>query len=188
MRYYRLTAICLVAAIILLETLTVSASPKTNQDLIRLHVIANSNDIVDQGIKLKVRNRILTDLRHNLPPVDNTEEVKKWLQNNLESIESSVEEELELDNRKLTVRAEYGEFPFPQKKYPFGVLRAGTYKSLRVFLGEGKGRNWWCVLYPPLCLLSTDTASIREPKNPDSVKIEFRLAAWEKWRSSNKKR
>jgi stage II sporulation protein R len=151
-----------------------------HNNLIRLHVIANSDSVVDQTVKLKIRNRILGLTEKLLLNVENPDEAEVVLKSNLDRIVAVTREELEKNQKDLTVRAEYGRFIFPERQYPFGVLGAGEYKSIRVIIGEGKGRNWWCVLYPPLCLLSPDAPTFKG-ENPEKPKVEYRLALLENW-------
>jgi stage II sporulation protein R len=149
-------------------------------NLIRLHVIANSDSVVDQTVKLKIRNRILELTENLLLKVEDPVEAEVILKSNLDRIEAVTRDELGKNQKALAVHAEYGKFLFPERKYPFGVLSAGEYKSIRVILGEGKGRNWWCVLYPPLCLLSPDAPTFRGDL-PEKPKVEYRLAVLEGW-------
>jgi stage II sporulation protein R len=149
-------------------------------NLIRLHVVANSDSVVDQTVKLRIRNRIL-DLAEGLVlDVEDSSEAEVILQSSLERIEAVTREELSKSHKHLKVRAEFGRFLFPERQYPFGVLGAGEYKSIRVVLGEGKGRNWWCVLYPPLCLLSPDAPGFKKGME-EKPKVEYRLAVLENW-------
>lgn len=149
-------------------------------NLIRLHVIANSDSVVDQNVKLKIRDRILEFTEGLLLNVEDTAEAEVILKSNLDRIVAVTRDELGRNHKDLEVRAEYGRFIFPERLYPFGVLGAGEYKSIRVIIGKGKGRNWWCVLYPPLCLLSPDAPSFKG-EFTEKPKIEYRLAVLENW-------
>lgn len=109
------------------------------ENVVRLHIIANSDSVEDQTIKLKVRDAILVEVRENGGEISK-EKFIKTSNKILESGGFSYKSEIE-----------FGFFSFPQKRYKDLVFPAGEYKGMRVILGEGKGQNWWCVMNPPLC-------------------------------------
>lgn len=146
-------------------------------NLLRLHVVANSNDPVDQKLKLKVRDRILKETGE-LAGVRSRREALAFLADHRESLTKAAEEELRKHGRTAPVRLEIGRYDFPEKSYPFGVLPGGCYHALRVVLGEGKGENWWCVLFPPVCHLSTGEEQER-PEPPEQIRLRWR--AWEEF-------
>lgn len=153
------------------------------ENLIRLHVLANSDSLVDQSLKLDVRNRVLKEVESLLIKVKDRELAEKILISNLERMEEVASEELIQHQQQISVKAEYGNFFFPERQYPFGVLAAGRYKSLRIILGEGGGRNWWCVLYPPLCLLAPDAPVMLNTMNngQQEVEVKYSLSLLENW-------
>ena len=121
------------------------------RELIRLHVVANSDDEADQHIKLRVRDVLVASLQEELAGVTDPEEAKRYLQNNLpklESIANSVLREagVEPDAVVTLCREAFG-----IREYNDFSLPSGIYESLRIVIGEGKGQNWWCVVYPQLC-------------------------------------
>lgn len=146
-------------------------------NLLRLHVVANSNDPVDQELKLMVKERILRETR-GIAGARNRREALAFLAANRESLAKAVEEELWKHGRTEPVRLEIGRYPFPEKSYPFGVLPAGAYHALRVVLGEGQGENWWCVLFPPVCHLTTGEPG-KMPELPEEIRLRWR--AWEEF-------
>lgn len=148
-------------------------------NLIRLHVIANSNSPDDQSLKLKVRDRILRTSESFLLNVENSRKAETILRDKLDLLAEAAREELRRYRVELPVKVQLAEFKFPEKAYSFGVLKAGKYKGLRVVIGAGKGHNWWCVLYPPLCLLSPDAPVLKSGKKT-RVKAEYKLALLEK--------
>lgn len=150
------------------------------KNLIRLHVMANSDTLVDQNLKLQIRNRIVELTEGFLMDVKDPDLAEGIIRANLDRIVAVTKEEIAKHHLDLSVRAEFGRHIFPEREYPFGTLGAGEYKSLRVILGEGKGRNWWCVLYPPLCLLSPDAPAFKGETTPQP-KVEYRLALLEDW-------
>lgn len=159
-----------------------SALEAYNQkNLIRLHVIANSDTLVDQQLKLQIRDRIVKLTEEFLLDIKDPDLAEGILRANLDRIVAVARDELAKHHRDLPVRAEFGHHMFPEREYPFGTLGAGEYKSLRVIVGEGKGRNWWCILYPPLCLLSPDAPAFKGETNRQQPKMEYRLAFLEDW-------
>jgi stage II sporulation protein R len=124
----------------------------TPNNLIRIHIVANSNSQVDQDIKLKVRDRLLNSLSPQLAASESARESRVVLANNLDAIRKTACEEVKAERADYGASVALGEYDFPTRRYGEVVLPAGKYQALRVVLGEGKGANWWCVLYPPLCV------------------------------------
>lgn len=147
-----LLVIILGLTIPLVEAKWASKKAFTPDNLIRIHVIANSNSRVDQIIKMKVKDRLVNWLSPRLAGCDSASESQEVLSRNLDEITRVAAAEILANNGNYSARAVVGEFVFPTRQYGDLVLPEGRYKALRVVLGEGKGHNWWCVLYPPLCL------------------------------------
>jgi len=185
--------ICLVIAILTMTLLVfagyLGASADTAieayvpDNLIRLHIVANSDSWFDQKMKQDVRDAMLVstaDLFRGLTSIDEAEKVLKARLNDVEAIARNVVASYGED---YPVKAELGIFTFPTKVYGDVVLPEGEYKALRIVLGEGQGENWWCVLFPPLCfinvaseamtasedfsLLSNEVVSSAEEDEPD---------------------
>ena len=121
--------------------------------LIRLHVIANSDSPEDQQLKLKVRDAIISALSSEFKNVDDINTSRKFIQENLKYIEDIARQEIIKNGKNCDVKAMYGKFLFPVRTYGYVTLPAGEYEALRVIIGSGKGANWWCVLFPPLCFV-----------------------------------
>ena len=151
-------------------------------NLIRLHVIANSDSPQDQAIKLRVRDKIIQVTEPLLIRVEDPKQAERILSQHVQLLKQTARQELLRNGKDLPVTVKLGKFEFPQRVYPFGVLPAGEYKGLRVILGKGAGKNWWCVLYPPLCLLDKDAPSFRKSftAQTQNIKIEYHLATLEK--------
>ena len=128
-------------------------SAEIAENIIRLHVVANSNEKCDQRVKLKVRDSILSQMQH----IEKYEDIKL----SLGKIEKEANEVLKNEGFSYTARVEMGNFGFPTKYYDGFALPKGEYEAVRVILGDGLGENWWCVLFPPLCMVdaATDTQS-----------------------------
>jgi stage II sporulation protein R len=135
----------------------------TPDNLIRLHVIANSNSTVDQNVKLEIKDQLVNWLSPRLATSGSANESRTVLAANLKEIQNFVSRQLQSRNQNYGVKVMLGEFDFPTRRYGDLVLPEGKYQALRVILGEGQGRNWWCVLYPPLCVKGVST-SIAKPE------------------------
>jgi len=121
-------------------------------NLIRLHVVANSDSQADQAVKLAVRDAILESsgrlFTENAP-----EDAMQAVQASLPLFRSVAERVLAANGYDYPAKVEFGTFYFPERRYGALVLPEGDYQALRVVLGEGQGANWWCILFPPLCYL-----------------------------------
>lgn len=122
-------------------------------NLIRLHVIANSNEKKDQELKYKVRDQVIEALRQQLVTAKDCEEAREIVAKNRSHLARIAQAVVAEEGDSYQVRVEWGKFAFPPKAYGSIVLPEGEYEAVRVVLGEGKGANWWCVLFPPLCFV-----------------------------------
>ena len=134
---------------------------------IRVRVIANSNSLVDQDMKLRVTEYLQTYLSPLLVDVSGIEEARDIINDKLGEINDSVGEILKDNNYDMGYSVNFGDNYFPNKEYKGVKYKAGEYESLVVTLGTGGGDNWWCVLFPPLCLL--------DATDDDSSDIEYKL-------------
>ena len=135
------------------------------ENAIRLRVLANSDSNYDQEIKIKVRDKVQERLYSLLKEVKSTEEARVLIKKNTSNLEEEIEKVLTEENYKLGFRMDYGNHYFPEKKFKGVTYKEGYYESLLVTIGSGKGNNWWCVLFPPLCLLEAE----------DSEEVEYKL-------------
>lgn len=120
--------------------------------VIRFHVIANSDSEADQALKLAVRDRVLARAEEIYPENATLEEAQAALEGHLNLLAAAGREVVEEQGYDYPVAAALEDCWFPTKEYEGFALPAGTYAALRVTIGEGKGQNWWCVAFPPLCL------------------------------------
>lgn len=124
--------------------------------VIRLHVVANSDGAEDQALKLKVRDRVLQQVEALLEDSSDREAALALLAGSLEPIAEEAEEEIREQGYDYSVTAELEDLYFPTKEYDGFALPAGEYKALRIQIGSGGGKNWWCVVFPPLCLAAAE--------------------------------
>ena len=129
--------------------------------VIRLHVLANSDSEADQALKLKVRDRVLETAEEYFTPGATLEETQAVLTAHLADIAAAGAEQVAEEGYQYPVTVSMEEnYWFPTKEYTDFALPAGNYTALRVVIGEGGGQNWWCVVFPPLCLGSvSETAA-----------------------------
>ena len=121
------------------------------QKMIRLHVIANSDTQEDQALKLQVRDKVLAQATAILKESENMTQAVRKLNRALPEIEHVAEQEISTQGYDYGVTARLENAEFPTKEYDGFRLPSGEYLALRVVIGDGAGKNWWCVVYPPLC-------------------------------------
>lgn len=134
---------------------------------IRIRIIPNSDNLTDQYIKKQVKTNLEIEIEEDLKKSNSIEESRKIINNNLNNYQKTVEEVLKNENVSQSFQIDYGYHYFPEKTYKGVKYKKGEYESLLVTLGKGKGDNWWCILFPPLCSLEVD-----ENNNED---IEYSL-------------
>lgn len=149
------------------------------RDVVRLHVVANSDTQYDQMLKLKVRDAIIAYMTPKLQQTDNAKQATSIVLNNRQEIESVARKVLLLSGVDYPVKVEYGQFEFPTKNYGDLVYPAGQYNAVRILLGQAAGANWWCVLFPPLCFIDENNnfaikAALATDDKVNSKKVEFR--------------
>ena len=123
---------------------------------IRIRVIANSNSLSDQIEKTNIKNILQSYLDTKLKNSKSIEETDYIIKQNLNEIRTQIEKTLKENNSLNGVNIHYGKNFFPKKEYKGIIYESGMYDSLVITIGEGKGNNWWCVLFPPLCLVDED--------------------------------
>ena len=122
-----------------------------SEKVLRFHVLANSDDEADQDLKLAVRDAVGSYMQKKLAGVDDLEECEQIVNGNLDQIREVAAETIAQNGYDYDVTAELEYTSFPVKSYGSYTFPAGEYEALRVVIGEGKGHNWWCVMYPNMC-------------------------------------
>lgn len=167
-------------------------------EAIRLRILANSDQDEDQDVKRKVRDAVNANITEWVQDLTDIQEAYSLIDERLPEIEQIVEEVLEDEGVSPTYNVKFGEVEFPTKLYGNYIYPAGMYEAILITLGEGKGANWWCVLFPPLCFLdfsngtsvahaeeNTDASGqpVENEENPqeseeEEVKVSFFLIDW----------
>ncbi len=142
--------VCIVFLII--GILPVHGENRIYDSVLRLHVVANSDSEADQNLKLCVRDKIIELANTLCSDCTSLDEVRKLAGTNLESFRECAKAEVERLGYSYDVNVLLGVEEYPQKSYTSLCFPSGEYLSLQVIIGEGVGQNWWCVLFPPLCL------------------------------------
>lgn len=134
-------------------------------EAIRLRVLANSNSKEDQELKLKVRDELQLYMYELLKDTKGIDQAREKIKQNLDQIEDCVNRTLQKYDSAIKFQVDFGLNYFPDKEYKGVVYPGGEYESVLVTLGEGNGNNWWCVLFPPLCLMEAEESDTVEYKS-----------------------
>ena len=130
--------------------------------VLRFHVLANSDSEEDQALKMQVKQKVLDFIKAELPESESLAETKNWVSSHLSEIQMVAKEKVEEAGYSYRVKAEIRDCQFPVKTYGDITFPAGTYEALRIEIGEAEGQNWWCVLYPNLCFYDAIHAVVPE--------------------------
>ena len=166
----------------------VTDSRELREGLLRLHVVGASDSAEDQEVKLLVRDAVLASLEDGLQDLTDVDAAVDYVARMLPKVEAAANRCLAAAGFSDTVAVSLTEEAFPTKDYDNFSLPAGVYRALRVVIGEGEGRNWWCVVFPQLCMAGEDfveTASVAglSPELTGTLEGEYELRFWvlEKW-------
>lgn len=164
-------------------------------EIIRFHVIANSDNTKDQELKLKVKDGLVKEIAPYLSNATSITDARDIISSNLNRVEEVAQDIINQNGYDYPVKASLGPKHFPIKVYGDYTFPSGVYEALSVSIGEGKGKNWWCVMFPPLCFVDETYCIINEETkeqlkyvlteeeldllkaNKDNIKIKFKL--WE---------
>lgn len=152
--------------------------------LVRFHVLAVSDDEYEQQLKLRVRDAVLEYISPKLEAVESSAQAREILASELDNIRSTAQAVAEGRDVTVTLTRE----DYPTKSYEGFTLPAGEYESLRVILGEGRGHNWWCIVFPPVCLSAAQAETVEEQLGEEDFRLiseeegyELRFRALELW-------
>ena len=164
-----------------------TTADQLSADTLRLHIRADTDSVRDQSAKLAVRDAVLV-LTDEACPADSRADARAWAAENLVRFELTARQTLAALGIRAPVKACLVNMYFPTRRYDGGALPAGRYDALRIDLGAGKGRNWWCVLYPGLC--RSACGSYAQPAENDLVCGEYilrlRLVEWVQQRTARR--
>ncbi len=143
--------------------------------LVRLHVLAHSNDEAEQALKLRVRDAVLEYISPKLDGVGTVYEARRILEKEMEGIALAAASAAE----GRQVQLELGQEAYPTRHYEGFSLPAGRYESLRVSIGEGAGENWWCIVFPPVCLSAVQSEPVEAVMNREDYALVTNRDGWE---------
>lgn len=161
------------------------------EEVVRLHVLANSDAEADQALKLQVRDAILAEMPTLFQGAHSQTDALQIVRRHLPALRRIAQRTIARAGYVYSVKATVGTFEFPDRTYGDVTLPAGPYEALRLEIGEAKGANWWCVLFPPLCFTDWTNGVVREAKEGSGgaetvtkarPQMRSRLADW--WRQS----
>ena len=174
------------------------------ESVIRLHVLANSDSAEDQALKLKVRDRVIEEIDGIFTDSENVVGAKSKIEGNIDFIKDIAKDEIRKNGYDYDVNVSLGMSDFPTKEYGNIILPAGSYEALKIEIGSAKGKNWWCVLFPPLCFVDETCVTpsseamdkIEESLGEDgkefvskdkSSSVEFRFKTYEMWQNGKQR-
>ena len=157
------------ALLITFALLPVHGEAAVYDTVVRLHVLANSDSEEDQALKLRVRDAVLAVTAPLVQDCKSQEEAQNVILHNTDAIQRAAEEIIRSEGRSDSVSVELGMEEYPEKSYDGICFPSGEYLSLRVCIGDAEGQNWWCCLFPPLCLGASSVSSAKAEESFISV-------------------
>lgn len=146
---------------------------EVKDSIIRFHVIANSDSEEDQNLKLKVKNKVIEYLYDKLNKSQSLEESRQIINDNMEQVKEIASEIIKNSQYNYNVDVELGRENFPDKAYGNIILPQGNYEAFRVIIGDGQGKNWWCVMFPPLCFVDESKAQVKYEETEEMLKKQI---------------
>lgn len=138
--------------------------------IIRFHVIANSDTVEDQALKLKVRDKVLEYISPKLKDCSDINASRKILLENDENIKKIAEGVVKNNEYTYGVKTQLSNENFPVKTYGNITLPQGKYEAYRIIIGSGEGQNWWCVMFPPLCFVDITKGEVAKKETESEMK------------------
>lgn len=148
----------------------VNASVIIPEDAIRVRVVPNSDSVIDQEMKDKVKNYVSNYMMIKLNGINDVDEARNIINDNIDELNNNISDIFKDNNYNYDFKIVFGDNYFPDKVYKGVIYNEGNYESLVVYIGEAKGDNWWCVLFPPLCLLEASESETGEVEYRSIVK------------------
>ncbi len=142
-------------------------------NVLRLHIIANSNSVEDQALKLEIRDRLLAESGSIFEGAEDVHAAIEVAQSELPKLEKLAKDVIFENGFEYSATAKIGDSYFETREYEDFTLPAGYYESLIITVGEGKGKNWWCVIFPEVCLPAATNAELDDVTNEKSAKIAY---------------
>lgn len=167
LRLWEVAALIAICAALCAGTWAQGRQESISANLVRLHVVAVSDDEYEQELKLRVRDAVLEYISPQLREVESSAGAKALILSSLDGIKKAAESAAEGRDVSVSLRRE----SFPTKQYEGFVLPSGHYDSLRIVLGEGEGHNWWCIVFPPVCLSAVQADEVQAAMNEEEFAL-----------------
>lgn len=177
----------LIAAFLIAVIPFVNSSKELSEDVLRVHILANSDSAADQSLKLAVRDSVLSHCSAYFDDCEDKNEALSLTREHLGEIEQVAMKEIRAHGFDYCVKAEVGQTYFNTRHYDAFTMPAGWYDALRLTIGDGGGQNWWCVMYPALCVGAATEDTMKEDLSEGeyrvvtSDKLDFRFKIVEYW-------
>ena len=172
------------------------------QHVLRMHILANSDSDADQQLKYQVRDALLASsetLFGSSQPEESREALETTAKAHLHEMETIAQQVVQEQGYSYPVKAELVTMPFTERTYEDLTMPAGTYEAIRITIGAAAGQNWWCVMYPPLCIPVAEDVAVQDDQakayfsdaeqdvlyHPERYRVKWKLAEWfKKWTTS----
>lgn len=151
------------------ENMRVLNYSEVKNSLIRFHVIANSDTDEDQNLKIKIKNEVINYLYPYLNNSESLDESRQIIKDKMPEVKRIAERVIEDNNYNYSVKLQLSRENFPDKSYGNIVLPQGNYEAFRIIIGSGQGKNWWCVMFPPLCFVDEAKAEVKYDKVEEKI-------------------
>ncbi|MBE6062266.1 MAG: stage II sporulation protein R [Clostridium butyricum] len=145
---------------------------EVKNSLIRFHVIANSDSDDDQNLKIKVKNQVIDYLYPYLNESKSLDESRQIIKSKMPEAKKIAQKVINDNNYNYNIQVQLSRENFPEKSYGNIVLPQGNYEAFRIIIGSGQGKNWWCVMFPPLCFVDESKAEVEYDKVEEKIKLE----------------
>ena len=186
-KYIHLFVASVILAGMLLSIPFFDSCEDLTEDVLRVHILANSDSAADQSLKLSVRDRVVSQCSTYYDACSDKDEALAVTHEHLSEIEEIAEQEIRDHGFHYPVHAQVGEMRFDTRYYEDFTMPAGWYDALRLTIGEGEGQNWWCVMYPSLCVGAACKDEMRDKLDDGEYKVvtsdrfDFRFKVVEYW-------
>ena len=155
-------------------------------EIIRFHVLANSDTEEDQALKLKVRDRVIKEMSSKFNSSNNIDDAREIMLDSIDEVNAIAKEVIEENGYNYDVRSELSRENFPDKMYGDTLYPQGEYEAFRILIGEANGQNWWCVMFPPLCFVDETKQAVNSDKTKETLEETLNLNKDNKKENNNK--
>lgn len=138
-------------------------------EIIRFHVLANSDTEEDQALKLKVRDRVIEEMSSRFDSSSDIDDARKIMLDSIDEVNAIAKEVIEENGYDYSVRSELSRENFPDKMYGDTLYPQGNYEAFRILIGDANGQNWWCVMFPPLCFVDESKQAINSNETKENL-------------------